>query len=79
MRNGIMKFANAMEERLERFDNKKTGWGSADCTDNDLIGRLLKNVANLFDYTKYSNDALLDIANYAMMLWNRRNNTGQYK
>jgi len=84
LRPAVRVFAEAMEKTL-RENDYKGGWGLQDCSTHYLLCRLAGEVGELFalnakvgDY--YVNEKELeDIANFAMMLWNRSKGTLMYR
>lgn len=72
----VKKFAGAMELKLQRNDHKG-GWGKGLCTISYLRDRLIDE---LDEYIHTLDDTeLVDIANFAMMLWNRQKDTQAFQ
>ena len=67
----VEEFSEAMEEVLQMNDYKK-GWGSENCSIPYLEGRLQDEVNEYFNADHLKPKELLDIANFAMMIWSRR-------
>ena len=78
----VLKFASEMERVLKENDSKG-GW--QDCDINFLRSRLVEEMGEYFAWcsrgspsalnsgeTKQMKKELIDIANFAMMLWDRR-------
>ncbi len=70
-------FAKAMDEVLCKNDYKG-GWGKEHCAEEYLRARLVEEMGEYFklvateDYhSKKAQRELIDIANFAMMLWDR--------
>ncbi len=75
-RPAVKQFSGAMELKLLRKDYKG-GWNPDQCTEELLWTSL---VAEMEEYIKSNSpEELVDIANFAMMLWNRQNKTEEYK
>ena len=62
----VEEFAAEMTDALQRALPQKGDW--ADCTYDQVVGLLKKNVGNL-DAQKNVKDSCIDIANYAMMAY----------
>lgn len=75
MRKAVQLFAKEMEAELRRNDHKG-GWGPAQCTIGYLRRRLHWELTE-YDESK-DPDVLLDIANFAMMLWTRQKHTDTF-
>ncbi len=76
MREAVTTSAEAMETRLAANDCKG-GWMPEACTIDFLKNKLLEEVVEYIASGQESE--LPDIANMAMMLWQRLNRTGLYK
>ena len=63
---GVKRFANAMRRKLAK--KRKDGYGGwhspGECAENELVDMMA-------DHVKKGD--MVDIANFAMMIWNRRN------
>lgn len=78
MRKAVSDFAQAMEEKLRRHDDRR-GWD--ECEIDFLFNRLLQEVAELHEVMclnrisistpKKVKDEAVDVANFAMMIWDR--------
>ena len=70
--NGVRNFANAMCEKLDRKrDEGKGGWNDpSQCSIDDLRSMLIEHV---------DKGDMVDIANFAMMIWNREKQLGAKK
>ena len=72
IRRSVMKFAEAMEEKLRANEHKK-GW--ADCASLDLLVKLIKAKNELIVAVEETEDPVairteaVDVANYCMMLF----------
>lgn len=70
-------FANAMEKRLRETGDKSGYSFYADVVSLDSLERRLEH--NLDEWRIERNPKeLVDIANFAMMIWNRKMRTGKY-
>lgn len=78
MRKAVEVFAEAMEERLHKYDGRKDGWGSRIVNCDYLLTRLVHNLSLYIQGADPAN-CLLDIANFAMMLWHRIKKTGHVR
>jgi len=84
MREAVKLFAERMEQVLKENDHKG-GWGFQDCSTHYLACRLVEEVGEVFAKFAEVNDyhvdekELVDIANFAMMLWNRNRGTLKYR
>ena len=84
LRPAVKLFAEAMEKTL-RANDHKGGWGFQDCSTHYLLCRLVEEVGELFALNAKAGDyyvstkELEDIANFAMMLWNRSTGTLMYR
>ena len=73
MRLAVEAFAEEMENKLLRNDHKG-GWATCDLT--YLERKLLEEI---IEYLKDGREGeLVDISNFCMMLWNRKEETGLY-
>ena len=75
-RPAVLTFANAMEHRLRANDNK-SGWSPDNCPEGYLEDKLEEEVGEYFAIKNKERagkdlDELVDIANFAMMLYQRR-------
>lgn len=76
VRPAVRTFAKAMEAKLKLNDHKG-GWTPENCTEEYLDERLIQEVR---EYTQSADPGeLVDIANFCMMLYSRRLETGEYK
>lgn len=74
IREAVQLFSEEMEKKL--MDNEhKGGWGR--CSQEYLLQNLRLQL-ELWDES-HNPKHLLNIANYAMMLWHKKNRTGNYK
>ena len=84
LRPAVRLFAEAMEKILRENDHK-SGWGFRDCSNHYLLCRLIGEVGELFSKSSRATDyyvdtkELVDVANFAMMLWNRAEGTLKYR
>ena len=84
LRPAVRVVAEAMEKTL-RENDYKGGWGFQDCSTHYLFCRLVGEVGELFANQARAGDyyvdgkELEDIANFAMMLWNRSKGTLMYR
>jgi len=73
MREAVVNFGEAMEEKLVANDYKG-GWSPQQCSLEFLTGKLLEEVG---EFLKDKDPGELpDIANMAMMLWQRLSESG---
>jgi len=76
MRDAVITFAEEMESKLVQNDYKG-GWAPQTCSIDFLEKKLLEEV---LEYVKdRKKEELPDIANMAMMLWQRQNKSGLFK
>lgn len=78
-RPAVQTFATAMEHRL-RDNDHKGGWGVGQCSEEYLNDRLVEELGEYFAIKNDKRasqdlDELVDIANFAMMIYQRRLNT----
>lgn len=83
MRENVEFFADAMEKKLQTKDEEhgKTGWLDPDCGIKTLFFRLKEEVEEAEEAFEDCNSKLLaeecvDIANFAMMIFDRVNSRG---
>ena len=75
VRPSVRTFAKAMEAKLKLNDHKKIGWDTCDL--EYLDQRLIQEFQ---EYTQsVQAEELVDIANFCMMLYSRKMETGEYK
>lgn len=79
----VTRFAQAMDEVLTKNDHK-SGWGAGDCSIQYLRARLVEEMGEYFALVAVGETGtvavrkeLLDIANFAMMLWDRSSKEAQ--
>ena len=66
----VEEFAEAMEEILLTNDYKG-GWDSSHCNITYLEGRLKEEVNEYFNSEHRKPEEIIDVANFAMMIWSR--------
>ena len=74
MRKIVKQFADTMERVLKENDYKG-GWSKDNCSVEYLERRLIEEIGEYFRYivnNEFESDELVDIANFAMMIWDRR-------
>lgn len=74
MREVVKRFANAME-RVLLVNDYKGGWSEDNCSIEYLEARLIEEVGEYFGdkaNDAFEFDELVDIANFAMMIWDRK-------
>jgi hypothetical protein len=74
IREAVQLFSEEMEKKLQDNDHKG-GWRT--CSQEDLLANLRLQLE--FWDESHKSKHLLNIANYAMMIWHKRNRTGNYK
>jgi len=74
IREAVALFSEEMEKKLQENDYKG-GWRT--CSQEDLLANLRLQLE--FWDESHNPKHLLNIANYAMMIWHKRNRTGNYK
>lgn len=67
----IVNFALAMEMRMREFDKSKSGWNDVRLSNIYILNGLKRNVQQV-DKNVNNTAAILDAANYLLMLLNKR-------
>jgi len=74
LRETVKLFADEMERVLQKNDHKG-GWGKDNCSIEYLESRLIEEIGEYFGdkaNQAYEPEELVDIANFAMMIWDRK-------